>query len=121
MDRLKFFYNEYEVLGEKRKSKEIDTSPENILLYYFFEDFDEYMFEEYLPQLEAVQKGELSFDEVEDGFWVFGEGVGNLYCDESTAYFEAQKTGYDPNAPSIEMSMKELIRLLKKWQAFLLE
>lgn len=68
--------------------------------------------------LEQVAKGEKTFDEVQDpnGYLSFGEGSGYLECEDGTAYFISNDT---ETLPSMEMPLKELVQLMKEWQALL--
>ncbi|MCT4629477.1 hypothetical protein [Winogradskyella sp.] len=94
---------------------------EEILLEYFINDFDKYMLEDYLPEIEAVANGEKVFNEIKDfeGIWSFGAEAGYFNCDTEKAYFIVDEEGHHPNAPNIEMPIQELIDILKDWQKFL--
>ena len=78
------------------------------------------MLEDYLPGIEAVAKGEKTFEEIEDGvLWGFGAEAGYFTCDTEKAYLKADEDGHHPNALDVEMPIQELIDILKDWQKFL--
>jgi len=115
MERIKFI--NHKELGRITKP----VNEKDILLYYFVDEFDKYMFEDYLTEIESVAKGEKTFDEVKDigGIWSFGEEAGYFTCDTEKAYLKADKNGHHPNAPDVEMPIQELIDILKNWQRFI--
>jgi hypothetical protein len=98
-----------------------DTLDENILLFYFIDDFDKYLLEDYLPEIEAVANGNKTFEDIKDidGYWSFGSEAGYFTCDTEKAYLKADKDGHHPSAPDIEMPIQELIQILKDWQKFI--
>ena len=90
----------------------------HILLSYFTDD-TKYNVTEVVADLELVQKGIKTFEEVLDHpqvAWSFGEGSGVLECDKETAHFIADENS---NLPSMQMPLKELIEILCEWKAFL--
>ena len=114
MDRIKFI--KHKELG--KITQVVDKK--DILLYYFVDEFDKYMLEDYLPEIEAIANGEKSFEEVEDDvLWSFGGEAGFFTCDTEKAYLKADEDGHHPDAPDVELPIKELIQILKDWQTFL--
>jgi hypothetical protein len=115
MERIKFIKDKE--LGKITKP----VSEKDILLFYFVDEFDKYMLEDYLPEIEAVANGEKTFEEIEDidGIWSFGEEAGYFTCDTEKAFFTADEEGHHPSAQDIEMSIQELIDILKDWQKFI--
>jgi hypothetical protein len=66
-----------------------------------------------------VQKGETTFEDLlEDSEgWPIADGFGGMFtCDQKTAFFTANE---DSNLPSMKMPLKELIKILYDWKAFL--
>ena len=122
MKRVKFYYNQYEVLGKKAKYEEIITDNNDILLNYFLNDYrDISQLIEIISDIESVASGEKTFDDIQDtdSYWDFGEGAGYFECDKETAYLTCWKDSHTPEAPNVEMPLKELIGILKDWKKFL--
>ncbi len=95
------------------------TNKEDILLFYFVSDFDEYMLDTYLPLIKSVASGEKEFNEIENDYWTFGEGAGYFECDTNKAYLNPWKEDIATDAPSIEMPVNELIQILEDWKKYL--
>lgn len=90
-----------------------------LLMYYLSERNDLETIDRIISELETVQSGEKTFEEVFTdvyGIIAISWNVGEFECDKETAYFISN---HPDSEPSIEMPLQELIDLLKEWRAFL--
>lgn len=90
---------------------------ENVLLGFFVSSV-KYSITETITELESIEKGEKTFEEIMDGYadWTFGNNEGEFTCDKEKAYFEGIG---EMKYPNIEMPLKELIEILHEWKSFL--
>lgn len=114
MRKIKF--NIHPIVG-----KENEPTDNNYMLlsYYLDQRKDKRTLETDISELEIVQSGEKTFEEVfeADKFIVdIGFGAGEFECDKDTAYFISNNPDSEP---SIEMPLQELIDTLKEWHSFL--
>lgn len=114
MKKIEFYI--HPIIGKEQKP----TEDKFILLHYFLADF-RYPndIEGLINELETVQSGEKTFEEVFNapygGGIPIGVTAGEFECDKDTAYFISN---HPDKEPSIEMPLQELIDLLREWKAF---
>lgn len=101
------------------KSVEQTDNKYILLMYYMSERNDVPTITRIISELETVQSGEKTFEEVFTdvyGTIAISWSAGEFECNKDTAYFISNNPDSEP---SLEMPLQELIDLMKEWKAFL--
>jgi len=101
--------------------KELEATSRHyiLLMYYLSERNDIPALANTIAELETVHNGAKTFEEVFTdvyGIITINWNAGEFECDKDKAYFISNNPDSEP---SLEMSLEELIGLMKEWKVFL--